>query len=115
MNPANPGTSGSKKSDILTRIVGLVLDAGATDFEAEYKDSHAEICAMRGPIGFGIASLRSSSDGAKELMAKLYSLKKKLGRVRVGGVDYTLRVEIFDSFGENAYRVSIRPAKRQVR
>ena len=102
--------SGSEKPDILTNIVAQVLSAGAIEFEVEYKDENEEICVMRGPIGFGIASLPSSSDEAKELRAQLYGLKKKRRMIVVDGVDYLLRVEIFDSFGEDAFRVTVTPA-----
>ena len=103
----NSKATGSTKPDILTNIVVQVLSAGATEFEVEYKDGQEEVCVMRGPIGFGIASLPSSSEEAKELRAQLYALKKKRRKIELDGVDHVLRVEIFDSFGEDAFRVSI--------
>src|SRR6478609_6319453 len=104
-----PNAAGSEKSDILADIVAQVLSAGATEFEVAYKDGQEEIFAMKGPVGFGIVSLRSSTDEAKELRAQLYALKKKRRKIKIHGVDYLLLGEIFDSFGEDAFRVSIMP------
>ncbi len=105
--------AGIVQSDILTRIVSEVLTAGATEFEVEYKDGYEEICVMHGPVGFGIASLRSASDEAKELRAQLYGLKnKKRAKLQVDGMEYRLQVEIFDSFGEDAFRVAVTPTKQ---
>jgi hypothetical protein len=100
------------KSEILTRIVSEVLTAGAVEFEVEYKDGNEEICVMHGPVGFGIASLRSSSEEAQELRAQLYKAKRKPGKLRIDGVEYLVRSEIFDSFGEDAFRVSITPNRQ---
>jgi hypothetical protein len=112
MTGRNPKSATPQKSGILTSIVTDVLSAGATEFEVEYKDGHEEICVMRGPIGFGIASLRSGSNDAKELRAQLYASQKKRRKLKIDGIDYLLHVEIFDSFGEDAFRVSIKADNR---
>ncbi len=105
--------AGIFQSDILTRIVSEVLTAGATEFEVEYKDGNEEICMMHGPVGFGIASLPAASDEARQLRAQLYGLKnKKRAKLKVDGMEYRLHVEIFDSFGEDAFRVSITTDRR---
>jgi hypothetical protein len=106
MTGRNSKPATSANPDILTTIVSQVLSAGATEFEVEYKDGHEEICVMRGPIGFGIASLKSSSKEAQELRAQLYKLRKPR-KLRIDGIDYLLRGEIFDSFGEDAFRVKV--------
>lgn len=111
MTGRNPKAAASARSDILTDIVARVLSAGATEFEVEYKDRHEEVCAMRGPIGFRIASLPSASPPAKELRSQLYDLKKKRKKITIDGASYSLRVEVFDSFGEDAFRVTITPTK----
>jgi hypothetical protein len=96
----------SSATDILTDIINQVLAAGANKFEVEYKDGEEHICVMH---GFCIASLQSASDEAQELRAQLYRLEEKPGKVQIDGVDYLLRGEIFDSFGEDAFRVEISP------
>ena len=97
----------SDKPDILTDIVGQVLSAGATKFEVEYKEGQEHICVMHGKVGFGIATLQSSSSEAQELRANLYGLDKKPRTIGIDGIDYLLRAEIFDSFGEDGFRVRI--------
>ena len=92
---------------ILADIVNQVLATGATKFEVEYKDGEEHVCVMHGAVGFGIAALPSSSDEAQELRAQLYRLEKKPGKVEIDGIEYLLRAEIFDSFGEDAFRVEI--------
>jgi hypothetical protein len=100
---------GSKNPDILTNIVSQVLLAGTKKFEVEYKDGEEHICAMHGSVGFGIASLASSSPEAQELRAQLYALSKQPRTLEMDGRDYQLRGEIFHSFGEDAFRITIAP------
>jgi hypothetical protein len=107
----SPTGADPQKPDVLTDVVAKVLSIGANEFEVEYKDGHEEICAMRGPIGFGVASLKSSSAQAQELRTRLCDAKKKRQRVIVDGNEYVLRVEIFESFGEDAFRVTITRAR----
>jgi hypothetical protein len=109
---SNSNSASPNKPDLLANIVAQVLSEGATEFEVEYKDGEEQVCVMRGPIGFGILSLQSSSDEAKELRAQLYDLKKRRRKIEIDRVDYVLRVEVFDSFGEDAFRVSIAPGNR---
>ena len=92
---------------LIKSIVSKVLAVGATEFEVEYKDRHEQVFAFNGPIGMGIAAYRSDSKEAEELRSELYSLRRKRQKVTVDDIDYRLRVEVFDSFGENAFRVTI--------
>jgi hypothetical protein len=107
----NPDAAGSDKPDVLAGVVSGVLHGGATEFEVEYKDGQEEICVMNGPLGCGIGALPSGSDEAKELRQQLYALKNKPGKIFYHGMEYVLRVKIWDSFGEDAFRVKITPFK----
>lgn len=51
--------------------------------------------------GVGVSAFRSDSDDAQELRKQLYALKKKHRKMVHAGVEYVLRVKIFDSFGED--------------
>ncbi len=63
---------------------------------------------MKGRQGFGIAKLKSSIEEAAFLREELYVIgKKKRGRIRIAGAQYTVKVEIFDSFGEDGFRVTL--------
>ena len=63
---------------------------------------------MKSGVGVGIASFRSSSPEAKSLRNELYALAKKRQRAKIDEHTYELRARIFDSFGEDAFRVELR-------
>jgi hypothetical protein len=90
---------------IFEKVVAKALRAGADSIEVEYKDQHEWVFAIGGGIGFGIASFDSSSAEAKALRKELYALKKKKKRIAIDGAEYELRVQVYDSFGEDAFRI----------
>ena len=94
-----------KDNDTLEQLIAKALELHAERLEIEYKDGREEICAMRGNIGVGIASLESSSDEALALRERLDKIRKKPANVRVQGETYRLKVRIYSSFGEEAYRI----------
>ena len=89
-----------------------MLSLGASSIEVEYKDSRLWVFANQGGIGMGIANYASSSADAKELRGNLYAAAKKPVRTVIDGHVYILKVRIFDSFGEDAFAVSINPAPK---
>ena len=97
----------AKNPDVLAEVVGRVLAAGATTFEVEYKDRQEHMFAFNGAVGAEVAAFPSDSDDAQELRRQLYAVKKKHRRINHAGVQYTLRVKVFDSFGEDAFRGTI--------
>lgn len=107
-----------KKGAILEPLVAKAIRLGADQLEVEYKDRCEEVFAMKSGFGLGIASLRSSSPEVKSLRKELYALVKKKRRVEIDEQTYELRARIFDSFGEDAFRVELRrqerPAKRNL-
>ena len=92
---------------MLAGVVARVLAAGATEFEVEYDDGEEQVLAFNGAVGVGVAAFRSDSYDARELRRQLYALTKKHGKIIHAGVEYTLRVKIFDSFCEDAFRGTI--------
>jgi len=100
---------------VLDEVVDRVLATGATEFEVEYKDRQEHVVAFSGPVGVGVAAFRSDSDDAQELRSQLYALKKKRRKMIHAGVEYVLRVTIFDSFGEDAFRVTIKRSLQSAR
>ena len=52
-------------------------------------------------------AFRADSEDGRELRSQLYALKKKRRAITCAGVRYRLQVKMFDSFGENAFRVRI--------
>jgi hypothetical protein len=95
---------------IIERVAAEAIRLGADALEVEYKDSYEEIFAVSGPLGFGIARFRSSSRDAVRLREECYHLAKQKHprHMSVEGRDYELRCAIFDSFGEDAFRLTIR-------
>ena len=97
-----------KKGAILEPLLAKAISLGADQLEVEYKDGSEEVFAMKSGVGLGIASFRSSSPEAKSLRNELYALTKKKQSVRIGDRTYELRARIYDSFGEDAFRVELR-------
>jgi len=83
------------------------MSLGAQAIEVEYKDGREWVFANKGAIGISIANYKSSSADAKELRANMYAAAKKPVRTVIRGKVYILKVRIFDSFGEDAFAVSI--------
>jgi hypothetical protein len=96
-----------RPATLLEGLCGHALSLGAQSIEVEYKDSREWVFANKGGIGIGIANYASSSADAKELRGNLYAAAKKPVRTVIGGQVYILKVRVFDSFGEDAFAVSI--------
>jgi hypothetical protein len=96
-----------RRTTLLEGLCGHALSLGAQSIEVEYKDSREWVFANQGGIGIGIANYASSSAEAKELRGNLYAAVKKPVRTVIGGQGYILKVRVFDSFGEDAFAVSI--------
>jgi hypothetical protein len=97
----------SDKPRVLMDVVSKVLDAGATAFEVEHKDRLERVLACNGPMGVGVAAYRSDGCEAQELRRQLYAIGRRRKKIEVSGVEYVLSVEIFDSFGEDGFRVTV--------
>lgn len=93
--------------DLLEQLIGSAVEVGANGLEIEYKDGREEVCAMMGNVGIGIASLDSSSEEVLALRQRIRKLRKKGTDVTVQGKTYRLRASVFESFGEEAYRIEI--------
>src|SRR5437016_9623857 len=96
-----------RPTTLLEGLCGHVLSLGAQSIEVEYKDGQEWVFANQGGAGIGIAHYTSSSADAKELRGNLYAAAKKAVRTVIGGQVYILKVRVFDSFGEDAFAVSI--------
>ena len=96
-----------RPATLLEGLCGHALSLGAQSIEVEYKDSREWVFTNQGGMGIGIADYASSSAEAKELRGNLYAAAKKPVRTVIGGQVYILKVRVFDSFGEDAFAVSI--------
>jgi hypothetical protein len=79
----------------------------------EYKDGREWVFARKGAMAFGITNFASSSRDAKELRENLCAARKKAIRTAIGGQVWILKVGLYDSFGEDAFRVRIDPAPKR--
>ena len=96
-----------RPTTLLEGLCGHALSLGAQSIEVEYKDGREWVFANKGGMAIGIANYASSSADAKELRGNLYAAAKKPVRTVIGGKVYILKVRIFESFGEDAFAVSI--------
>ena len=101
-----------RPTTLLEGLCGHALSLGAQSIEVEYKDGRVWVIANKEGIGISIANYKSSSADAKELRGNLYAAAKKPGRTVIGGKVYILNVGIYDSFGEDAFAVSINLAPK---
>ena len=101
-----------KPATLFEGLCGHALSLGADSIEVDYKDGYEWVFANTGPAGFGIANYESSSAEAKELRENLYAARKKAPRVVLSGQVYLIKVRIFQSFGEDAFKVRIEPAPK---
>ena len=102
-----------RPATLLEGLCGHALSLGAQSIEVEYKDSREWVFAHKDGIGIGIANYTSSSADAKELRGNLYAAAKKPVRTVIGGQVYILKVRVFESFGEDAFQVSIDMAPKR--
>jgi repressor LexA len=101
-----------RPATLLEGLCGHALTLGAESIEVEYKDGREWVFARQGALGFGIASYPSSGADAKELRGDLYAAAKRRVRTVVHGQVFILKVRVFDSFGDDAFEVTMNPAPK---
>ncbi len=100
------------RKSVLETLVSRAVELSLDSLEIEYKGGYEEVFGLKGGVGFGIARLRSTSREATSLREELHGIGKKGHRLTVGGGQVEVRVRIFDSFGEEAFRVELSRAPR---
>ena len=96
-----------RPATLLEGLCGHALSLGVQSIEVEHKDGREWVFICEGGVGVSIANYASSSADGKELRGNLYAAAKRPMRTVVGGQVYILKVRVFDSFGEDAFAVSI--------
>ena len=102
----------SKPKTLLENLCEHALNCGGQSIEVENKDGREWVSVRKGDVAFGVANFASSSSDAKELRENLYAGKKKPVRTAIGGQVWLLKVSVYDSFGEDAFRVLIDPSPK---
>jgi hypothetical protein len=101
-----------KPATLLQLLCGHAVSFGAQLIGVECRDHREWVCAYKDGIGVDIANYASSSAEGKELRGNLYAAAKRPVRTVFGGQVYILKVRTFESFGEDAFQVSIDPAPK---
>jgi LexA DNA binding domain len=102
----------SKPKTLLEDLCEHALSCGADSLEVEYEEGREWVFARKGDLSFSTANYGSSSRNGKELRENLYAAQKRPVRTAIGGQVWILKVEVYDSFGEDAFRVRINPATK---
>ena len=98
----------SEREGIIQRLAIEAVRFGADLVEVEYKDGYEEVFAIKGGVGHGIARFRGSSPEAATLREELYRIAKRKRQIAVSGVQYEMKGSVYESFGEEAFRVQLR-------
>jgi hypothetical protein len=97
---------------LLEDLCRHALSIGADSIEVEYRDRHEWVYGRKDNTAISFASFASFSADAKELRDNLYRAHKKPLRTVLDGHVYILKVQITDTFGEDAFAVKIEPAPK---
>jgi hypothetical protein len=101
-----------KPTTLLERLCGHALSFGCQSIEVEHKDGRYWVFAIQGGTGVGIANYKSSSADGKELRANLYAAARRAVRMVTDGQVYVVKVRVFESFGGDAFALTIAPAPK---
>ena len=96
------------QDSVLQRLAVETVRGGADCLEVEHRDGHEEVVAFRGALGQEIVRLPSSSPEAALLREELRAMGARKQYITVDGQEYSVRCEVYESFGEDAYRLELR-------
>jgi len=98
----------TQQKSIVHEIAVEAIRGGADMIEVEYDEGYEEAYIRKDNVALGIDRFNASSPEAAFLRKELYDLVKKKRRIVVDNKEYELRARIYDSFGEDAFRVQLR-------
>jgi hypothetical protein len=94
---------------IVERLATQAIRLGADLLEVEYKDGYEEVFATCAGVGHDMARFASASPEAVMLRKELHRIARRRLRLQVDRAEYDLRCTVYDSFGEDAFRLELRP------
>ncbi len=97
-----------KHESVVDRLASEAIRRGADALEVEYKGGCEEVFAVKNGIGHGIARFPSSSPEAVSLRNEPHRLARRMRRMTVGGCEYEAAGPVYESFGEDAFRLELR-------
>jgi hypothetical protein len=98
----------TEQKSIVQGLVAKAIRCGADMIEVEYDEGYEEVYIRKDNLALGIDRFKATSAGASFLRKELYGLAKKKRRIVLDNEKYELRARIYDSFGEDAFRVQLR-------
>jgi hypothetical protein len=98
----------SEHNSIVQELAVEAIRGGAAMIEVEYDEGYEEVYIRKDNLALGIGRFKSSSPEANFLRKELYDLVRKKQRIVIDKEEYELRARIYDSFGEDAFRVQLR-------
>jgi hypothetical protein len=100
----------SKPASLLEGLCGHALSFSATRLDIEREDGREWVFMVKDGAGISIANYDTSSADARELRKNLYEAKKKPLRTAIEGKVWMLKSRVYDSFGADAFEVTMEPA-----
>jgi|SRR6266581_4902656 len=101
----------SRRPDVLEQLVREAIRLGADTLEVEYSNGCEEVVAYMGTVGRDIGRLGSGTE-ATALRSALYASTTRPRRLSVAGHEYVIRARLYDTFGEDAFRINLGRSKR---
>ena len=108
LTPGGHASMRPMHKSIVERLAAEAIRRGADLLDVEYQDGYEHVVAAKGGVGHSIARFRSSSPEAVTLRVELHRIAKSKHRITVDGSEYELRGSVYESFGEDAFRVQLR-------
>ncbi|SRR6266498_2459712 len=97
----------SRRPDVLEQLVREAIRLGADTLEVEYSNGCEEVVAYMGTVGRDIGRLGSGTAEATALRSALYASTTRPRRLSVAGHEYVIRARLYDTFGEDAFRINL--------
>ena len=102
-----------KPITLLESLCAHALSLDAHTLVVEYKDGQEWVFIQKSDgVAVSVANWASSSSDAKELRENLHATAAKPARWLINGAVYIPKVRVFDSFGEDAFEVTIAPVPK---
>lgn len=101
----------------LARVLEPAVQAGVTSIGLEWKGRELMVFHQAGEVGLGAARIAKDLQQAviEELVKRASPARKPKGKMHITlmGKEFEVVVEEYDSFGESAFNLRIREAKKK--
>src|ERR1022692_274556 len=99
-----------RRATLLEGLCGHALSFGSDRLDVEYDEGRECVYMRKDNTGVSIANYPRSGADARELLDNLYAVVKKPLRSALNGKVWIIGARVHDSFGEDAFHVTIKPA-----